>query len=66
MGDCTIHDFTDHHMCGDYVVRVHKTNPEVAMAMSMRDGARRVFYGEACVNEAHRWAMEKFWKEGVL
>jgi hypothetical protein len=66
MVEATIHDFVDYEQVGDYVIREHKTDPCIAMAMSMRTGARRKFYGETCLHDARRWANDRWWKEGVL
>lgn len=62
----TIHDFVDYEMIGNYVVRAHKTDPCEAMAMNMKTGARRKFYGETCLHDAQRWASDNYWKEGML
>lgn len=62
----TVHDYADYEMVGNYVIRVHRNNPFKALAMNMKTGARRKFSGETCLQDATRWASDRYWKEGML
>jgi len=61
-----IHDYVDYEMVGNYVIRVHRSDPNEAIAMNMKTGARRLFCGQTCLPDARRWAKHAYWKEGML
>lgn len=61
-----MHDYADYEMVGNYVIRVHRSDPLQAMAMNMKTGARRHFSGNTCLPDARRWAKYAYWREGML